>query len=225
MNCRRITRDETKKFLLAIMNGKQINLQQGDPLWLNSYYTGIRNIINAVVELNLLMFELAKKSKYNHYNLEGSTINHLLCGLENIALIAAFDYLNGKAIEVAALVFDGMTVYKNNVTDIAGILKGCSSSVNNQVLEGCGIEFTVKEMDEAYEIPSSTRPANQPVDIDLLLQKGVYPYEYIDSPDRFQETELPPIEKFHSSLRDESISQKDYQHAQKVWKTFSCETL
>ena len=58
------------------------------------------------------------------------------------------------------------------------------------------------------------------MDIDLLLQKGVYPYEYIDSPDRF-----PPIEKFHSSLTDESISQKDYQHAQKVWKTFSCETL
>ena len=38
-----------------------------------------------------------------------------------------------------------MMIYKNNVTDIAGILKECSSSVN-QVLEGCGIEFTVKEM-------------------------------------------------------------------------------
>ena len=111
MNCRRITRDEAKRFLLAIMNGKQINLQQGDPVWLNSYYTGMRNIINAVVKLNPEMFELAKQSKYNHYNLEGSTINHLLCGLENKALMAAFDYLNGKGIEVAALVFDGMMVY------------------------------------------------------------------------------------------------------------------
>ena len=63
MNCRRITRDEAKKFLLAIMNGKQINLQQGDPLWLNSYYTGMRNIINAVVKLNPEMFEFAKQSK------------------------------------------------------------------------------------------------------------------------------------------------------------------
>ena len=115
-------------------------------------------------------------------------------------------------------------IYKNDVTDFAGILQGCSSSVN-QVLEGSDIEFTVKEMDEGYDIPSSTRPTNQPVDINLLLQKGVYPYEYMDSFDRFQETELPLIEKFHSSLTDESISQKDYQHAQKVWKTFSCETL
>ena len=42
-----------------------------------------------------------------------------------------------------------MMVYKYNVTDIAGILKECSSSVN-QVLEGCGIEFTVKEMGSVH---------------------------------------------------------------------------
>ena len=115
-------------------------------------------------------------------------------------------------------------IHKNDVTDIAGILQGCSSSVN-QVLEGCNIEFTVKEMDEGYDIPSTTRPTNQPVDINLLLQKGVYPYEYMDSFDHFQETELPPIGKFYSSLSDESISKKNYQHAQEVWKTFNCENL
>ena len=45
----------------------------------------------------------------------------------------------------------------------------------------------------------------------------------MDSFDRFQETELPPIGKFYSSLSDESLSKKDYQHAQEVWKTFNCE--
>lgn len=53
---------------------------------------------------------------------------------------------------------------------------------------------------------------------DLLLRKGVYPYEYIDSFVKFNETQLPPIEKFYSSLTDESIKQKDYEHAQNVWK-------
>ena len=184
MNCRQITRDEAKKFLLAIMNGEQINQQPDDPPWLISYYTGIRNIISAVVQLNLEMYELAKQSKHNHDNLEGSTINHMLCELENKALVAASDYLNGKCIEVATLVFDGLMIYKNDVTDIVGILKGCSSSVN-QVLKGCDIEFTVKEMDEDYDIQSTTRPTNQPVDINLPLQKGIYPYEYMDSFDRF----------------------------------------
>ena len=95
------------------------------------------------------------------------------------------------------------------MSDIAEILTGCSSSVDH-VLEGCGIEFTVKEMDDGHEIPGSTRN-HQQTDIDILLQKGVYPYEYMDSFDRYLETQLPPIEKFHSSLTDERISQKDYQ--------------
>ena len=175
MNCRHITRDEANKFLLAIMNGKQINLQPDDPSWLISYYIGMRNIISAVVQLNPEIYELAKHSKHNHFNLEGSTINHMLCKLENKAFISAFDYLNGKGIEVAALVFDGLMIYKNDVTDVVGILKGCSSSVN-QVLEGCDIEFTVKEMDKDYDIPSTTRPTNQPVDINLLLQKKLFPF-------------------------------------------------
>ena len=41
----------------------------------------------------------------------------------------------------------------------------------------------------------------------------------MDSFDRFLETQQPPIEKVHSSLTDERISQKDYQHAQKVRNT------
>ncbi|CAI2197824.1 15440_t:CDS:1, partial [Funneliformis geosporum] len=31
----------------------------------------------------------------------------------------------------------------------------------------------------------------------LVYRKGVYPYNYIDSYDRFQETELPPIHEFY----------------------------
>ena len=59
---------------------------------------------------------------------------------------------------------------------------------------------------------------------DLIVRKGVYPYEYIDSLDRFNEPSLPPIEKFYSKLTDEKVSLKDYQHAQKVWPEFNCKT-
>ena len=57
------------------MNGKQINLQPDDPPWLIGYYTGMRNIISAVAQLNPEMYELPKQSKHNHYILEGSTIS------------------------------------------------------------------------------------------------------------------------------------------------------
>jgi len=43
----------------------------------------------------------------------------------------------------------------------------------------------------------------------LVYRKGVYPYDYIDSHDRFKETELPPIHEFHSTLKGK-ISQDDY---------------
>ena len=59
----------------------------------------------------------------------------------------------------------------------------------------------------------------------LITRKGVYPYEYMDSFDRFEETQLPPKEKFHSSLSQENISEEDYKHAQQVWDTFSCKSL
>ena len=62
-------------------------------------------------------------------------------------------------------------------------------------------------------------------EFELLIRKGVYPYEYMDSWERFDEAELPPIEKFYSSLSASSISPEDYKHALNVWKTFKCKTL
>ena len=59
----------------------------------------------------------------------------------------------------------------------------------------------------------------------LLLRKGVYPYEYMDSMDKFNETELPSIDKFYSKLQKKHISDKDYAHAKKVWNVFGMKTL
>ena len=36
-------------------------------------------------------------------------------------------------------------------------------------------------------------------DLKLLLKKGVYPYEYMDNFNKFQDTELPPIKNFIQS--------------------------
>ena len=61
--------------------------------------------------------------------------------------------------------------------------------------------------------------------LDLLLRKGVYPYDWVDSIDKFSETQLPPQESFYSKLNDEGISDKDYLHAKEVWDEFNCKTF
>ena len=59
----------------------------------------------------------------------------------------------------------------------------------------------------------------------LLTRKGIYPYEYMTSWDRFDETKLPLIEAFYSSLNMSGVSESDYQHAQRVWTEFNIKNL
>ena len=46
----------------------------------------------------------------------------------------------------------------------------------------------------------------------LPLRKGVYPYEYMDSFKRFNETSVPPKEAFYSSLKMEKVTDENYEH-------------
>jgi len=63
-------------------------------------------------------------------------------------------------------------------------------------------------------------------DLVLLKKKGVYPYDYIDSFQRFEERKLPPIKEFYSVLKKKTdISQDEYQHAQEVWDAFGIQNL
>ena len=56
--------------------------------------------------------------------------------------------------------------------------------------------------------------------LELVKQKVVYPYEYMDSFEKFFEHKLPDRCKFFSSLKDECISEKDFVHAIGVWNVF-----
>ena len=59
----------------------------------------------------------------------------------------------------------------------------------------------------------------------MLLRKGVYPYEYIDGWDKFNETSIPNKESFYSNLTMENITETDYIHANNVFKTFKINNL
>ena len=59
----------------------------------------------------------------------------------------------------------------------------------------------------------------------LLLRKGVYPYEYMDSWEKFDETSLSDKKSFYSEFCLENITDEDYICAQNVFKEFERKNL
>ena len=64
-----------------------------------------------------------------------------------------------------------------------------------------------------------------PKQAEILKQKGFYPYEYMDSEEKFNDTKLPPREVFYSKLSGKGITEKDYKHAGDVWNSFKMKTF
>ena len=54
----------------------------------------------------------------------------------------------------------------------------------------------------------------------LLLRKVVYPYEYMDDWEKFNETSLPEKEDFDSHLNMEDIIDAYYEHVKGACKDF-----
>ena len=59
----------------------------------------------------------------------------------------------------------------------------------------------------------------------LLLRKGIYPYEHMDSWERFDEISFPDKEAFYSNLNMEDITDVDYRHAESVFNGTALKNL
>ena len=60
---------------------------------------------------------------------------------------------------------------------------------------------------------------------DLVLRKGVFCYDFLDSLEKFDCVQLPERSLFFNKLTGDDISQADFLHAQKVWSLFHCKNL
>ncbi|CAB3987960.1 Gastrula zinc finger [Paramuricea clavata] len=62
-------------------------------------------------------------------------------------------------------------------------------------------------------------------DFDLVRQKGIFPYEYLDDISKLDTEGLPSKDKFYSSLYESEVKEEDYQRALKVWDHFKMKTM
>ena len=59
---------------------------------------------------------------------------------------------------------------------------------------------------------------------ELMKRKGIFPYEWLNSTEKFQE-KLPEKKHFFSKLNDEGVSVEDYQFAEKVWEKMEIKNM
>ena len=78
-----------------------------------------------------------------------------------------------------------------------------------------GLEGLVKNLSRE-DLKETTRFFGEK--IDLVSRKGVYPYEFMDNFEKFKKQSLPKKTSFFSRLKQEKVSEEDFEHAQKVWK-------
>ena len=61
--------------------------------------------------------------------------------------------------------------------------------------------------------------------LSLMTKKGVYPYDYMNSFEKFEDNRLPKKEDFFSIMNNEHITDEEYQHAQNVWNKFGLSSM
>ena len=142
-----------------------------------------------------------------------------------------------------------LSKYRSHIGAIAKNVEDCISfSINVAVgkyIDKNGIEF-VKEIElrfiDSFKFISSSLDSlvnnlakgghqffgfelYNEVQRKLLIRKRIYPYDYVDSWVKFNETSLPSIESFYSSLNMSGISDSDYEHARSVWREFRIKNI
>ena len=64
-----------------------------------------------------------------------------------------------------------------------------------------------------------------PEEVELIKQKGFYPYEYMDVIEKFNDPTPPPQNAFFSKLSGRGITEKNYKHVWNVWNSFKMKTF
>jgi hypothetical protein len=136
-------------------------------------------------------------------------------------IVPAFTIFKGTKLEVIGqnlekyltLTWDTNLVFKDSLQFLSGSLESLVSCL----LKGGKSKFV-----RTCEAFSTVTDAEG---VDMLLRKGVYPYDYMGDVARLQEDRLPAREHFHSRLQNRECSEEDYAHAQRVWQKFACKTM
>ena len=136
---------------------------------------------------------------------------HNLKGYDGHIIIQALQKLKepSKNISIIANNFEKYMSFNIRQLKFIDSLNFLNSSLSSLV-ENMG-----KTIDVFPHLKKILRPNQEQGE--LLIRKGVYPYSYMTSFDKFNEEQLPDKKWFYNDLNETDISDEDYAHAQNVW--------
>ena len=137
-----------------------------------------------------------------------------------------------KFIDSIRFMNTSLSNHTDNLSELKQTCDSCNKQYNytrkNKVLiYKCCNKKSYKSIDTLIEQFSNTYTlVNNDLDkFLLLLRKGEYPCDYMNTFDKFKETNLPTKEQFYNKTNKESITEDNYKHAQNVWNTFNIKNL
>ena len=129
-----------------------------------------------------------------------------------------------RFIDTFKFTLDSLQNLVDNLTEL-NVCKKCNGVCNNYkrhnniLIYNCNLcsKKSYRSIDELIKkCPNVYSICNDDLDkFLLLLRKGVYPYEYMNTWNRFNECKNPPFEKYYSKLNITNITKEDYLHSQK----------
>ena len=165
-----------------------------------------------------ITFSLPLKKKIENRNLEITN---------KIKFIDSFRFMSSSLSKLVDNLSEG--IHNNKCADCKSNLDYIKTKNEKLILEcyNCKQRYRKKFNKELIKRFASTYEFcnNDLNKFVLLLRKGVYPYEYMDTWEKLSEISLPNKEDFYSNLNMEDISDIDYRHANNVFKRFKLENL
>jgi len=173
-----------------------------------------------------------KYRDHDHFTGEFRGVTHEKCNLnynlKNYKIPVFFHNLKGYD---GHLIVNAFTKYKN-----IRYINAISQSSEKYLSFSIGsLKFvdTFAFMSKSLDGLSSLLQKDKFVNLDkifsdksyLLKRKGIYPYEYMNSFDKFNEQKLPSINDFYSKLSGKTVKIEDYNYALNVWNIFNIKNL
>ena len=145
-----------------------------------------------------------------------------------IKFIDSYRFMSSSLSKLVDILSEG--IHNNKCSDCESNLHYIKILKNEKLLlkcRNCNIYYKKKlNKDLIKKIKNTCSFCNSDLNkFILLLRKGVYPYEYMDSWEKFNETSLPSKKEFYSNLNMEDIDEIDYRHGNNVFKSFKLENV